>query len=361
MKSYAVLNKEKIDKFDIDYYLKKKNYQMASALKALDVTNDIQISFFKHEDNLTNEDYVLRLYALLQGLFVSIDSLYAVAYALTNSKSFININNNAVLRKLKYIRNDVVGHPANRVLSDEALAYCILDEKSITKDEFSYKIYTAESIINKTVDIKELLIAYYTEANNLLNELYKLAIDNKNNTKLEELIFNTLNAYYNNKDYKAILDDFILEYNKIYPDSKKSQHRILWRYELIDRLYSIDNEDDELDLAIEYCIGLEIIKIYELIFNKKYKSTNIKKSPSYISSIYRMIKKNKDLEKYIEYLKDADHPLFYKCLSALLHKAKSKKILDATKYLEYIIASYNLKDFDMVYALVLPIRNYKIK
>ena len=55
MKEYAIINKKRIAKFDIDYYLKKKNYQMASALKALDVTNDIQISFFKEEENLEKE------------------------------------------------------------------------------------------------------------------------------------------------------------------------------------------------------------------------------------------------------------------------------------------------------------------
>lgn len=361
MKEYAIINKKRIAKFDIDYYLKKKNYQMASALKALDVTNDIQISFFKEEENLEKEDYVLRLYALLQGLFVSIDSLYAIAYALTNSKSFININSNPVLRKLKYIRNDVVGHPANRVLDNESLAYCILDENSISKTEFSYKIYTADSVINKNIDIIELLSAYYDESNNLLQELYKLAIDSKNNTILEELIFEALNNYLNDKEYKNILDSFVLEYSKIYPDSKKSQHRILWRCELIDRLYEIDRYDLEFDLAIDYCIGLELVKIYELIFNKKFKSANTKKTPKYISSIYRMLKKNKELEKYLEYMKDSDHPLFYKCLDALASFADTKGIVYAKKYLDYIKKAYNAKDYDMVYALVLPIRNYNNK
>ena len=99
MKTIIKLNEEKIEKFDINYYIENKNFQMASALSALNVTNEIQKSYIKEENNLSIGDNALRLYALLQGLFVSIDSLYAIAYALTKSKRFININNNPDLRK----------------------------------------------------------------------------------------------------------------------------------------------------------------------------------------------------------------------------------------------------------------------
>ena len=75
---------------------------MASAIGALLTTSDIQMAFLKDEDNLSKADYSLRLYALLQALFVSIDSLYVIAYSLTKSKNFININSNPDLRILKY-------------------------------------------------------------------------------------------------------------------------------------------------------------------------------------------------------------------------------------------------------------------
>ena len=91
-------SKEKIKKFDLDFYFEQKNYQMASAISALLTTNEIQECFLKDEKELDKGDYSLRLYALLQSLFVGIDSLYAIAYALTKSKSFININANADVR-----------------------------------------------------------------------------------------------------------------------------------------------------------------------------------------------------------------------------------------------------------------------
>ena len=150
-------NRDRINKFDIDFFKKEKNYQILSALSALKTTNDIQASFLKEENNLDKGDYALRLYALLQALFVSIDSLYAMAYGLTKSRSFININANPDLRLLKYIRNDVVGHPSNRIVSDD-IDFCVLDDSSITKEEFNYYIYSKEEIKKKTVKINDIIL-----------------------------------------------------------------------------------------------------------------------------------------------------------------------------------------------------------
>ena len=142
---------------------------MASALGALDTSSCIIDAYLIEEPSLSKEEYILRLYALLQGLFVSVDSLYSFTYALTGSKNFININNNIYLRNLKYVRNNVVGHPANRIYGGND-AYCILDNDRITKNFFSYNIYTKDNIKSITVDTNELIYSYLKEANNLLDE-----------------------------------------------------------------------------------------------------------------------------------------------------------------------------------------------
>ena len=131
MINYINDNNDKIAKFDFDYYFLRKNYQMASAIKALSVTNDIQEAYFKKEENLDKKDLILRLYALLQALFVSIDSLYALANAIAGGKSIINLNNNQYMRNLKYIRNEVVGHPSSKLFEYSKPAYCILDTDSV--------------------------------------------------------------------------------------------------------------------------------------------------------------------------------------------------------------------------------------
>lgn len=361
MKNMVEDNKKRIEKFDLDYYFKSNNYQMAAALSALNITNEIQLSYIKEENNLTTGDCALRLYALLQGLFVSIDSLYAIAYSLTKSKSFININNNPDLRALKYIRNDVVGHPSNRVINSNDLAYCILDETSINKNEFSYNIYSNDGIEKRVIIVNDILNSYYKEANDLLDELYNIATNNKNNTTLENSINTVINKYFEGANYKKYFDLFVKEYKALYPDSKKNQHRILWRSELINKLYSYKSNNSDINDVISYCIGLELIKIYELIFGLKFHLTINKKTPKMISSFYRFLNKNKELIPLLDYLKDSDHPLFKNSLTKIYNKAIERKIEPTRSYLKMILNAYAKNDLDLVYALALPIKEYKKK
>ncbi len=353
-------NERKINKFNVDFYIKNKQYGLAAALKALDTTNEIQKAYFKKAENLEKEDYIMRLYALLQGLFVSVDSLYSLALTLTKSKSYININNNLTLRQLKYIRNDVVGHPSNRVLNSDVLAYCILDENSIDLDGFSYKIYTPDEIIEKNVDINVILEAYYKEANSFLDELYSIAKNDLNKSTLETYISKTLDDYYLGYDYQKSLDDFILEYKKIYKNAKREQHRIIWRYELINELkaYAKNSFEEEI---VKYSIGIEIIKIYELIFGYPFKIENKEKLPSGIAYFYRFMNKNKDLYYLLDYLLDSSNPLFYKSIHRLKEETIKKGFKEASNYLDMIERAYNDMDYDVVYSLALPIKQYKRK
>ncbi len=354
-------NEKRIERFDAKFYLENKNYAIASALYALETTNEIQKSFFKKEENMTQADYTLKLYALLQGLFVSIDSLYALALCLTKSKSFININANKDLRELKYIRNDVVGHPANRILHSETIAYCILDTSSITQDGFSYRIYTKDSVQKKDISILTLLTAYYQEANALLDELYHIALSNKNKSVLEIQITNVLDAYYLDDDYMNKLELFIQTYRKLYPTSKRGQHRIIWRYEIILKLQTYQNQDKEKMQVVYYCIGSELSKMYELIFQTKYNVKLLKKIPSYIVSFYRFMNKNKDLYSCLSYMKSMDHPYFLSYLNQIYERVKKNNIKQAQKYLDMIKEAYAQNEMDLVYALALPIKEYKRK
>ncbi len=353
----AKLNKEKISKFDLDFYFKEKNYQMASAIKALLITNDIQISYLKDESNLSRGDLSLRLYALLQALFVSIDSLYAIAYSLTRSKSFININANPDLRLLKYIRNDVVGHPSNRVVSDD-VAFCILDDESITKESFEYSVYSKDSIEKKTVFINDILKSYYDESNSLLDNLFEVANSSKTENIFEELIDKTINAYMHDQDYMPALDELIKEYKELYPDAKISQHRILWRYDVITKLHSYNSKNKDQEDVINFCIGIELFKLYELVNNTKYSVSMNKKNPKYISALYRMLNKNNDIVPLIDNLKNSDHPLFYSSLCRLYNLAVKYDNRNVVEYLKMIKDAYSSSREEVVYGLTLPFRRY---
>lgn len=353
-------NERKINKFNVDFYIKNKQYGLAAALKALDTTNEIQKAYFKNTENLEKEDYLMRLYALLQSLFVSVDSLYSLALTLTKSKSYININDNLTLRQLKYIRNDVVGHPSNRVLNSDVLAYCILDENSIDINGFSYKIYTQDEIIEKNVDINVILEAYYKESNSFLDELYSIAKNDLNKSKLEVYITKVLDDYYLKNDYKKSLEDFIFEYKKLYKNAKRQHHRIVWRYELIQELEKYYKNSFEEEI-VRYSIGIEIIKIYELIFGYSFKIENKEKLPQGIAYFYRFMNKNKDLYYLLDYLLDSSNPLFGKSIHKLYEETIKKGFKEASNYLNMIERAYNEKNYDIVYSLALPIKQYKRK
>ncbi len=345
--------------FDFNYYINNKDYQFAAAIKALLTTKDI-ISTYLKETGETYGDNLIRLYALLQGLFVSIDSLYQMAYSITRSKNFININSNKELRLLKYIRNDVVGHPSNRVLNSSELAFCILNEKSITKERFTYNIYLPNEINEKEVLIYDILSSYFNVSIELLDSLKNLALDEKNNNDLVSLISRVLDDYFKKNNYMYSLDKFINEYNIIYKDSAK-QNRNIFRYEIILKLEKYQTKNGDEKELINYLIGLLLLKMYESIKGSSFELSLNTRNPKYISQFYRFLNKNKKLVPFISYLNDLDNPLFYNSLSKILVTAEAFNNQAVIKYLTLIKKAYKENKDELVYAFCLPIKNYKYK
>lgn len=351
-------NEEKIEKFDLEYYKCQKNYPILAALSALETTNEIQKCYFDLEDT-SCEFNVLKLYAFLQSLFVSVDSLYALSFSLTKSKSFININRNPVLRELKYIRNDVVGHPANRMYNSTTLAYCILDTHSVTKNSFSYDIFSGQGTEKKEVDISKIVENYYEECNAFLNELLDVAIDEKMKSKYAKLSLEALNLFDMKGDYMSSLFDLRRLYFKSFPKATSSQHRFLWRMELIESLKAYEIDDEEIMDLKEYAIGLEIIKIYQLFSGKEYTLSLARRKPILVSSFYRFIKKNKNSLSYIDKINDLKHPLILSSLNRLLELSIEKNVDSVTKYISFLKELYEKKEDALLYAFALPIKDYK--
>src|SRR5690606_13891944 len=79
---------------------------------------DAMIEDFKLREGISRADILLDVFGLLQGLFVGIDAMYQLSFTTTKYKYHININMNKNLKELKYLRNDVVGHPTNRNYED---------------------------------------------------------------------------------------------------------------------------------------------------------------------------------------------------------------------------------------------------
>jgi len=365
MKEFISLNRKKIAKFDLDYQLTHKKYDIASAIAAIETTNLVSDSYFQNEANLSKGDHVLRLYALLQALFVSIDSLYAMSYIITQSKNFININSNPKLRRLKYIRNDVVGHPSRRTIkirNEKGNTFCILDSDSITKEKFTYTIYSQDDSFEKeTVDIYDLVESYYKEANAFLDVLYNVQSEYNQSSVLKASIADVIDRYYKTGHFRDELYKFIDRYKMQYQESKRENNRIVWRYELVLKLMDVSNDNLDIMEVIKYSIGIELNKMYKMLWGKDYNHREDFNLPKMVLSAYRFFNRNPEYISYIKHLKDSDDPLFFRSLKTVYEGASVKKMQSLMDYLGFIITLYYGQQWDLVYAITLPILEYKKK
>lgn len=341
---------------------KSGDYAIISAINALDNNNELQEYFVQTiDDDFSVGELIARLYAILQGLFVSIDSLYSLAYAITKSKSFININQNPELRQLKYIRNDVVGHPANRVYDNMSVGYCVLPKEKISKKHFSYFIHAQGNTTTKEIDLVSILENYYNEANNLLKTIYDVSQKQLNDNIISRLTINIYEMFLNGKNIDKQVSRLKSQYQEIYTNPDNKQHRLLWRISLLERLIKINSSNPYEKEIYDYSTLFEIIKINELA-KKIEKETvislsNKMRTPKYLASFFRMLNRNTNKVYLIDNIHDMTHPLFDSSLNELLKLAL--KTPDAYKYLKMLKYYTDLKDSDMVYALGVLAKNYK--
>lgn len=358
LKSLILENERKIEEFDRSYYSIEKNYPILAAISALETTNEIQKCYYELEDS-TSQFNVLKLYAFLQSLFVSVDSLYALSYSLTKSKSTININKNPVLRELKYIRNDVVGHPANRMYNSTTLAYCILDDKSVNKHTFAYNIYSGAGVEKKVVDITRIVENYYIECNNFLKELQFVATSERKQSNYSKLSMEALNLFDMKGNYMEPLLKLKKLYLKEFPNASSNQHRFLWRMELIQALQEYQTADTDVDELKDYAIGLEILKIYQLFAGDKNSLELGRRKPVLLSSFYRFLKKNKESLSYLSQIQDFKNPYIQTALARFVQLAKEKNAHYVLQYVNLLIELYQRKEDALLYAFALPLKEYK--
>ena len=345
-------NEYLIEKFNIKAYYNKKDYAVVGALCALEVTNEVQ-KFFSAtlNKNKNISEKLMHLYGLLQSLFVSIDGLYELAYLVSGSKKFININQNKDLRNLKHIRNDVVGHPANRNTRSKEAAYCILDKNSITNTKFNYLICKDKEIVEKEVLLLPLVNAYYEETNSLLKSLLNISNLNIGNENIILLLNNLLKKYP--------YSDFLVDLGKIYNDylekhfNKEVRNRFVYRYNLIIKVNSFNKIEIDKNLQDDV-IYLQLTKLYNIISAKE---VNKVRRSNIIKACYRFMRKNLDLYNDRIYLCDLSHPYFNETLNKFIKRAKGNE--QVLYYFDILAKLANLNESDLVYAYALPLKNFK--
>lgn len=338
------------------------NYgQYKASINALELNNTILDEYVKSIDGEAPAGECLgRVYALLQTLFVSIDALYSINIILTNHKNYLNINQNRQLRELKYIRNDVVGHPVNRIYENEQVGYCLLKQKDVSKKSFIYYVYLPDATKKREVKIVSLIDSFYEESNKFLSRLVAFKEFDKNALKDKlKKIYIKLSASEEVRDDMLQLRSLYLASN---PQQTKNDVRFMWRFELFMNLRkNLDPKDKEINEIINYACGAELEALYRTLIADgeidKSALVNKLREPKALSQIQKIVEKEPILRTSAERLHDMTHPLFAASLDKLV-AACGKDSPYALKFFTLFKKFYDAQDADMVYALGIIVKNY---
>ncbi len=302
-----------------------------AAFEILSHIDDMFDSYLKRKNEAV-ADVLLDVYGLMQTLFVGVDALYDLGIGMTQYKYHININQNPVLRKLKYIRNDIVGHPTHRTYDDGAYGFSVIDESKMTRQHLHYVTYIVDKRETKTIEqnvnLPLLVTQYQTEKNRILEELHAYMnhkTERYNSVNLAYALVNkTLIEQSTLEDVDILRSTFIKEQNI----SDNPMHRVIWRFELLKTLF--DWKDLIYQPLIDYLKKQQAYKVYTMIcdiYDIKAERVHIP-VPKVLAQFYKFLKKVPDALKYLDHIIDSDHPLYEKEIE-ILRTLNKQKSLDA--------------------------------
>ncbi|VEU82553.1 hypothetical protein [Acholeplasma hippikon] len=297
-----------------------------SALKYI----DMMIEDFKVRDSKSKADILLDVFGLLQGLFVGIDSLYQLSIAITKYKYHININQNEKLRELKYIRNDVVGHPTNRSYEDGSYGFSFILNEAITKDNLSYMSYIIKDkeIRKKKIDVefKEVISAYEEAKIQVLDDIASYLERKPSKIDIPGYIVNMfergMKKEFNEKDITE-LKVLVMKDQNI---KSNSPNRLIWHIKLLNKTYAW--KDDKYQELIDYLRLKEMLNIYKIyldLTDKKIRLPYLEK-PELLTRFEKELKRINKYDELMTYFKDKNHPLFNEHLEMLINLVEDDEL-----------------------------------
>jgi len=140
----------------------------------LDTINCSEIALLEFKD-LKKEDFVkapnLLTYGLLQTLYVQQDALSNLSESIFDKKINFWSGKYPSLSYVRNIRIITIGHPTKKNRNESATKYCVIDQGSLTKEGFSFWVWSKTEFKQQHIKFSEL-IKKQKEA--LLRELKKL-------------------------------------------------------------------------------------------------------------------------------------------------------------------------------------------
>ncbi len=340
-----------------------ENMYIKGSLHVLDQVKLITNHYLTINTN-NHDEILLNIYGLLQTLFVGVDALYDFVKAVTENKYLININQNDRLHELKFIRNDVVGHPTSRIYSNNRTGFCILDTKNIKIDKIKYSSYVidnktnkSELLLTKEVNLYKLINAYHIEADNIIEQV-EIFLDNPYSKNIVEVILNLERKYLDGEDIRLHLNESIAEVLKHLTANNKSQHRIIWRLDLLKVLLNWESSDPEIRNLVDYITKFQLQKILEIALDitGQYRPIRRIKLPYLLREFYKDVKpKESEVVPLLKNLHDSKHPFFNSDLSEL------RKIMDTNSSQKILSILQDEEDEQRIYLLGSILKRYNSK
>ena len=343
---------EHMEENEKDYH----TYRAVASFSMLEHVDEM-IGNYLNEEASDMGRILLDVFGLLQGLFVAIDALYDLAIGLTRHKYHINVNANPILHELKFIRNDVVGHPTHRTYPDGGVGFSMIDTDSMSKKHFQYKTHvffkSQMEVKSKSVFIEPLLKAYQEEKAIILSNIHQYLLHKDQDRHLSDEVF----AFYQSLS-KPHLTTIKNRFCQIYGTEPSASHRFFWRIQLIEMLLDWQEGDVELDQFISYMLKVQSAKLYEIALkldNEKGKDVYTP-IPKTLNNFYKFISKHEPISlSYLDSLHDLRHPMHPSDIQALYALLPSKK---ETKLLDFLNQQ---TDESKIYLIGSALRNYRPK
>jgi hypothetical protein len=301
---------------------------------------DLMVERYLNEKQTQRGAILLDVFGILQGLFVAIDALYDLSIGLTRYKYPININQNKILHELKYIRNDIVGHPTHRTYPNGGMGFSILDTSHLSKEKMTYKTYIYEKnslrIETKDVLFESLITQYKKEKLVVLKDIERTIRHDQATTDIPEQL-----AIFHETLNKESLLQIIETFKKTYDVDESSSHRFLWRANLLIDLLSWQENDDELKEILLYMMRFQTSKLYDMALDMEDRRQKALYTPipKLLHGFYKFVRKHeKIVYPLMKNLNDAGHPLHDSDLMGILSLNPNE---DAYKLLNFFKAQTN--------------------
>ena len=291
-----------------------------------------------NEESQSKDKIIFNIYGMLQSLFVGIDALYSLSYGITNRKWSVNVNLNPNLREIKYVRNDVVGHPTKRTYEEKKTGYCDLNIEKTEYYNLVYKITIPTEKSSETtdhnVDLRRVINNYYIESDKLLVEIYnRMLLENPNGKSyLSEMVYRLFREYKKGIRNLNLLENIRTNYMNAYKLNKESQDRYLWRLNILEELFNWDMENHEE--IISYLINSQLDKLYKMSVECDQEKANIDfanldfkyKMPNNLK-VFKAFLMDHNIKNYV-HLSDNNYPLFDETISCIRKVSKDNKVIE---------------------------------